>query len=148
MSAIHVFAKNMAGEVLPLFIDPIEGVARVRRILSRALAIPPSDSIHILRGEREMDDEKEALYEGEVLSYVIAIREYYILNLTTGFYAVCQEDGPHHNDIMKKFMTPLTAKEALLSNDYGTSHWLHTDKIVFVPSHLRTFVSQNYSRLA
>jgi hypothetical protein len=142
MSSINVFAKNMAGEHLLITIDPTEGIAGVRRILYRVLAIHPSDSIHIFGGE--MEDEVP-LYDGEVLNYVITIREYYILNLTTGFYAVCGKRS--HNDIMKKFMTPLTEKEALLPRDYGTSHWLRTDKIVFVPSHLRTFVASQYPRL-
>lgn len=148
MTTILVYLKNMAGEYLPIHIDPTQGIPGVCRALANAYPVTcPYQFIRIIRVETEEQKEHEtSLYNGEVLNYFILEEEYYILNLTTGFYAVCYHDMDH-NKIMKEFMTPLTKREVLLHEDYHMSRWLHTDKIVFVPSHLKTFVAHHYSRL-
>jgi len=145
--SIVIYFKNMAGDCLPLNIDPVQGVEGMRRALGMALQTPYS--IQFLRENDEKNDETEteAPYNGEVVHYLIN-EDYFILNLTAGFYAVCSEANRRfHNEIMKEFMAPLNAREALLPDDFHTSHWLPTDKIVFVPAHLKEFVARQYQRL-
>jgi hypothetical protein len=68
----------------------------------------------------------------------MASREYQlILNMTEGTFFEYYGEGQYERILKMLFET----------NAFGTSRWFHTDKIIFVPEHLRQYVSKKYERV-
>jgi hypothetical protein len=63
----------------------------------------------------------------------------YILNMTQGNYFVYTRNDKGYLKIVKE-LTTANAPSRL-------SHWATDDRIVFVPSHINSYVDKNYGRL-
>lgn len=78
-----------------------------------------------------------------VKTYVFDHPSRLVVNLTTFEFAECGVS----NTAWHKYLVPLTEKTAILQEDVGESRWKRTDKIVYVPAHLETFVENTYLKL-
>lgn len=69
----------------------------------------------------------------------------FVANLTTYQYIECDSETIL-NANLRELLQPNTKKTAIFKCDVGKSHWIKTDKIVYVPDQLVYFV-QNYGKL-
>jgi len=65
-----------------------------------------------------------------------------IANLTEGTYFVYNGD---HETRLRKLFSKKNNANAIIASEVGTSRWLESDKIVFVPEHLRAYVLAKYN---
>ena len=70
-----------------------------------------------------------------------------ILNLTTGEFFTYQNDN-QYNIVIKEVLENQIVDHKLLKRNVVDSHWIRTDKIIFVPSHLIYHVKIHYTEIS
>ena len=70
-----------------------------------------------------------------------------ILNLTTGEFFTYQNDN-QYDIVIKELLENQIVNYKLIKRNVVESHWIRTDKIIFVPSHLIYHVKIHYTEIS
>ena len=90
---------------------------------------------------RNEEDDYNNEYRIDFFVFIDPVKDIYILNMTQGNFFIYRKRSCFDKDYMR------VVRELTKDDVDGFSHWGKDDKIIFVPSHLYSYVKKSYGRL-